>query len=151
MTWLILYRLPQKLWHLLGFSHTNIFRVYREFVKKKKSREQQFSIWKCLDDVRNQRRMVRHFNYFTLHSMISNQGMSQSRVSEEGKPLVSAVHYNCCCTTLVISLKEPVSVENVHFKESLILRSAGKTSTNCLICDELYPTLKSCGFAVIKK
>lgn len=95
--------------------------------------------------------MVRHFNYFTLHSIISNQGMSQSHVSEEGKPLVSAVHYNCCCTTLVISLKEPVSVENVHFKESLILRSAGKTSTNCLVCDELYPTLKSCGFVVIKK
>ncbi len=45
---------------LLGFSHTTISRVYRERSKNEKiSSERQLCGWKCLVDVRGQRRMVR--------------------------------------------------------------------------------------------
>ncbi len=45
---------------LLGFSHTTISRIYGEWFEKEKiSREQQLCGWKCLVDVRGQRRMDR--------------------------------------------------------------------------------------------
>ncbi len=45
---------------LLGFSHTTISRVYWEWTEKEKiSSERQLCGWKCLVDVRGQRRMGR--------------------------------------------------------------------------------------------
>ncbi len=45
---------------LLWFSHTIVSRVYREWLEKEKiSSERQLCEWKCLVDVRGQRRMGR--------------------------------------------------------------------------------------------
>ncbi len=70
---------------LLGFSHTNISWVYREGSEKEKiSSEQQLCGWKCLVDVRGQRRMdrlVRDDRKVTQIITRYNQGM-QNTISE---------------------------------------------------------------------
>ncbi len=72
---------------LLRFSHTTICRVYREWSEKEKiSSERQLCGWKCLVDVRGQRRMgrlVRDDRKATVTQITTcyNQGM-QNTISE---------------------------------------------------------------------
>ncbi len=87
MEWLLVGRSISKTADLLRFSHPTISRVYREWSEIEKiSSERQLCGWKCLDDVRGQRRMarlVRDARKTTVTQITTryNQGM-QNTISE---------------------------------------------------------------------
>jgi len=128
---------------LLGFSRTNIFRVYKEWCEKgKTSSNRQSYGQKCLVDARGQRRMGRLIQAdrratLTEISTRYNRGMQQSICEATTRTTLRWMGYNIRRPHRVplistTNRKKRLQFARAHQKEATICKSPPKPTFNCL-------------------